>query len=161
MIVFLFGIQSDCLAQSYQQADDSQSYSAAPALPYAPSPTSRQVVVQTPHQQSGIGSSRTGPPAYLLGAGCGTIGPQGGDATSIMGVNTAGTVGRSRPELPILPTFLILMLSLSLLLFGMRALFTQKGTPLWVVGSIAAGALILAGFLWAFSGPDMVVNYFS
>ena len=88
-----------------------------------------------------------GPSDVLLGANCGTIGPQGLDATSIMGVNTAGPV-HVTDSFPVIPTFLFSLLGLSTLAFALRTLVVKKRAPLWVLGSIAFGVLSLSGFLW-------------
>ncbi len=86
------------------------------------------------------------PPVMLQGANCGTIGPQGLDATSIMGV-TGGRV-RVADSFPVIPTFLFSLLGLSTLAFALRTLVLKKRAPLWVLGSIAFATLSLAGFLW-------------
>lgn len=140
-IALLIGMQSQSFAQSYGDAFIVQEKAEAKA-----------------HRKFGKPESQKLPDgAFLQGASCGTIGPQGGDATSIMGINTAA-VERPRPveTFPLVPTFLISMLSISALTFGIRTLISQKRAQLWLVGSIAAGALLFAGFLWAaVSGPNL------
>ncbi len=139
-IVLLLGLQSQCLAQSYGDAFSSQ---AAMGEIGGGNNTFSKTGAQTEQIQNG-----TAP--ILQGASCGTIGPQGGDATSIMGVNTAGALRKTPAEpFPVVPTFLVSMLSLSMLFFGLRSLVVQKRAPLWVVGSVAAGALLFVGFIWA------------
>lgn len=146
LIVLLLGAQSQGLAQSF---GDSFSVDTAKG-------TINSSGAPTAQKQDEI--------PLLQGASCGTIGPQGGDATSIMGVNTAGVVRvtPSSEPFPIIPTFLISLLSLSLLAFGLRALVVKKRAPLWVLGSIIAGALVFAGFLWVAlsgSGPTYCFGY--
>jgi hypothetical protein len=88
-----------------------------------------------------------GPPVVLQGASCGTIGPQGLDATSIMGVTTGGPI-HVTDSFPVIPTFLFSLLGLSTLAFALRTLVIKKRAPLWVVGSIAFAVLSLSGFIW-------------
>jgi len=107
------------------------------------------------------------PSAPLLqGASCGTIGPQGADATTIMGVNTHHTVPvtptfnvelldpeKEKKELPLVPTILLGTLAVSAFAWGIRTLVQKKRAPLWVVGVLAGSLVTIAGFLWNTVAP--------
>lgn len=140
VITLTVGLQSQAFAQSYGKA----------FTPIKPQQVETRTTGKPPAPKAPAG-------VFLQGASCGTIGPQGGDATSITGINTAAAE-RPRPieRFPMVPTFLVSMLSLSGLVFGLRTLISKKRAQLWLVGSIAAGALLFAGFLWAaVSGPNL------
>lgn len=143
VITLIVGLQSQAFAQSYGKA----------FTPLKPQQVETRTTGKPPAPNAPAG-------AFLQGASCGTIGPQGGDAVSIMGINTAARERPRPPEtFPMVPTFLISMLSLSGLVFGIRTLIAKKRVELWLIGSIAAGALLFAGFVWAaVSGPNLTFS---
>lgn len=144
-IALLIGLQSRCLAESYSENNN---FNESLIAQY-----------QAEHIEYKVDHASAPQPSnapVLQGASCGTIGPQGGDAAAIMGINTASIHHPPKTEtIPLVSIFLVSMLSLSLLGFGLRALLVQKRASLWVIGSVAAGALLFAGFVWAaiFSPP--------
>lgn len=123
LLLMLFAIQLECSAQSFGDAFSSQAAFEDDAI-----------------KKDGTTERRP----ILQGSGCGTIGPQGEEATSIMGVNTAP----QEQETPVVPAFLASMLVLSVAAYGLRRMAVQKRAPLWVLGTVAAGLVALAGFMW-------------
>lgn len=81
----------------------------------------------------------------LPGATNGTIGPPGGDTTSIMGVMTAGTVrvNHSPSYAWLVP---VSVCSVAAVMFALT--MRKKRGALWVLGGCAALILIVGGFLF-------------
>lgn len=92
-------------------------------------------------------------PPMLQGATNGTIGPPS-TSVALPGVCIDGTqVPTKKAESPVLPTLLFASLSLSLIFVGVRSLVFKKRAPLFILGLIAAGALMLVGFMLSFYEP--------
>lgn len=89
----------------------------------------------------------------LQGATNGTIGPP--SAPSVLptvGVDPS-QITTKKAESPVIPTLLFASLSLSLIFVGVRSLVFKKRAPLFVLGLIAAGTLMLVGFMLSFYEP--------
>ena len=93
------------------------------------------------------------PAPILQGATGGAIGPPS-SPVALPGVCIEPTqIATKRSESPVIPTLLFASLALSLIFVGVRSLVFKKRAPLFVLGLIAAGALMLVGFMLSFYEP--------
>lgn len=99
------------------------------------------------------------PAPTLQGATNGTIGPPSSPvpltfAPALPGVSVDPSQKiPTQKETPIIPTLLFASLAFSLMFVGIRSIIFKKRAPLFVLGLISAGALMLVGFMLSFYEP--------
>ncbi|MDZ4835315.1 MAG: hypothetical protein SGJ27_16175 [Candidatus Melainabacteria bacterium] len=99
----------------------------------------------------------TASPMLIMPISNETLHLQGTDPPSALPVAPSGVdIPVSSAQSPVIATMLFASLAVSLMFVGVRSIAFKRRAPLWIFGLIAAGGLMLVGFMLSFYEPVLL-----